>query len=70
MLPDCRAAAEDCRRWVREVTVLGQPAIMRSEVHFYELCLAAQWYREALGERGSEQTADVSHIYEAAEGTK
>ncbi|MCP3993481.1 MAG: aminoglycoside phosphotransferase family protein [bacterium] len=31
----------------------GEP-IERSEVHFYELCLAARWYREALQGRGSE----------------
>jgi len=32
----------------------GGDPIMRSEVHFYELCLAARWYREALQGRGSE----------------
>jgi len=31
----------------------GEP-IERSEVHLYELCLAARWYREALQVRGSE----------------
>jgi aminoglycoside phosphotransferase (APT) family kinase protein len=34
-------------------TAGGDP-IKRSEVHFYELCLAARWYREALQGRGSE----------------
>jgi aminoglycoside phosphotransferase (APT) family kinase protein len=32
----------------------GGDPIKRSEVHFYELCLAAGWYREALQGRGSE----------------
>ena len=32
----------------------GGDPIKRSEVHFYELCLAARWYREALQGRGSE----------------
>jgi len=32
----------------------GGDPITRSEVHFYELCLAARWYREALQGRGSE----------------
>jgi aminoglycoside phosphotransferase (APT) family kinase protein len=32
----------------------GGDPIKRSEVHFYELCLAARWYREALRGRGSE----------------
>jgi aminoglycoside phosphotransferase (APT) family kinase protein len=32
----------------------GGDPIKRSEVHLYELCLAARWYREALHGRGSE----------------
>jgi len=32
----------------------GGDPIKRSEVYFHELCLAAQWYREALEGRGSE----------------
>lgn len=37
----------------------GGDPIKRSEVHFYELCLAAGWYREALHGRGSEPPEQV-----------
>jgi len=32
----------------------GGDPIQRTEMQFYEICLAAQWYREAFQERGSE----------------
>jgi aminoglycoside phosphotransferase (APT) family kinase protein len=53
-------------------TAGGDP-IKRSEVHFYELCLAARWYREALRGRGSEPPdqalAKLSGILRRAEGS-
>lgn len=41
-------------RLLDEYAAAGGDPIMRSEVHFYELCLAAGWYRESLQGSGSE----------------
>ncbi|MCP3997071.1 MAG: phosphotransferase [bacterium] len=40
-------------RLLEAYAAAGGDPIERSEVHFYELCLAARWYREALPGRGS-----------------
>jgi hypothetical protein len=37
----------------------GGDPIKRSEVHLYQLCLAARWYRVALQGRGSEPPGQV-----------
>jgi aminoglycoside phosphotransferase (APT) family kinase protein len=41
-------------RLLEAYAAAGGDPIARSEVHLYELCLAARWYREALRGRGSE----------------
>jgi aminoglycoside phosphotransferase (APT) family kinase protein len=46
--------AQGLDRLLEAYAAAGGDPIARSEVHLYELCLAAQWYREALRGRGSE----------------